>query len=300
VARVIITILALGATALLGCDRDTGPSRAAKREARPVADVVARVGGRSIGGAEVEARMAADGISAEAAVRELIDEELLVQEAERLGFIEGRDDERTIERLMVRKMLHDLEEESTPASISDEEVREDYALHLEKFQVPERRASWHILVKDPSEEGRALAESILRELRRADDPRTVYELYADGGPEGTELEVRAEELPAIAMKAGIEKPYKDALFAAKSEGPLKKVVKTSYGWHAIVLTEIQPGELRSADDVADETRERLSQQKRFETLVEIVRNLEAEGLVQYDEQGVERLLSTPGLPERSE
>jgi hypothetical protein len=250
------------------------------------------VGGHSIGGAEVEARMAAEGVGAEAAVWELIDE--------RLGFVEGRDEERTIERLMVRMMLRDLEKESTPESISDEKVREDYRLHFEKFQVPERRASWHILVKDPSEEGRALAESILRELRRADDTRAVYELYAAGGPDGTELEVQAEELPPIAMKAGIEKPYKDALFAAKSKGPLKKIVKTSYGWHAIVLTEIQPGELRSVDDVEDETRERLSQQKRFETLVEIVRSLEAEGLVQYDEQGVERLLSTAGLPERAE
>jgi len=300
VARIIIVIVALGATALAGCERESGLPGTAQRDARLVANVVARVGDGSIGAADVEARLAAEGIGPEAALRELIDEELLVQEAERLGFAEGRDAERAIERLMVRMMLRDLEEESTPESISDKEVREDYAQHAEKFQVPERRRSWHILVSDSSEAGRALAQSILGELRRADDPKTVYERYAADDSDSTEPEVRAEELPAIAMKASMEKPYKDALFAAKSEGPLKKIVKTSYGWHAIVLTEILPGEHRTVDDMAGETRERLSQQKRFETLVELVRALEGEGLVQYDEQGVEHLLSTAGLPERAE
>lgn len=178
------------------------------------------------------------------------------------------------------------------------EVRADFAEHRDKLQVPERRRSWHILVKDSSEAGRRLAESILREVRRADDPKAVYHRYAGGDGVETELEVSAEELPPMSTKAGIEKPYKDALFGAKSEGPLEEVVGTSYGWHAIMLTEIIPAEKRTVQDVEDEIRKRLSQKKRFEKLVEIVRKLEAEGMVQYDDRGVERLLSMAGLPER--
>jgi parvulin-like peptidyl-prolyl isomerase len=294
--RIVIAVVVLGAATLGACKREAPEPRAEPPGARAVVDAVARVGGRPIGASEVEARMLAEAITGEAALAQLIDEELLVREAERLGLAVSEDGERTIERVMVRTMLHDLERETTPESISEEEVREDYALHADKLQVPERRRSWHILVKDTSEAGEAQAESILRELREVDDPRTVYERYANGGARG----VKAEDLPAISEKAGFKKSYKDALFAAKSEGPLRKVVKTSYGWHAIVLTEILPEEHTTLDEVEGEIRERLSQKKRFERLVEIVQHLEAKGLVHYNEQGVERLLSMTSLPERGE
>ncbi len=295
-----VLIILFGAAALAGCERDSRQPQSEQRDVRIVAEVIARVGGRSIGASDLEDRMAADEIEAEAALQELIEEELLVQEAERFGFTEERDSERGIERLMVRSMLHDLEQENTPELISEEEVRADYALHADKFEVPERRRSWHILVMQQSDAGQALAESILRQLQETDNPRTVYELYTDGGPEGTALEVKAEDLPAVTRKANIAKPYKSALFAAKTVGPLEKIVKTSYGWHAILVTEILPGKSRSIGDVEAEIRERLSQAKRFQKIVEIVQDLQAQGLVQYDEQGVERLLSMAGLPERSE
>jgi parvulin-like peptidyl-prolyl isomerase len=282
VVRIVI-IIALSVAALAGCHRDSEEPGAEQQGTRVVTNVVARVGGRPIGAAEVGARMAADGVSADAAIDQLIDEELLVREAERLGLMVSEDGERTIERVMVRSMLHDLEKENTPESISEEEVREDYVLHADKLQVPERRRSWHILVKDSSEAGRARAESILRELRRADDPKTVYERYVEGASDGADFEIEAEELPAISKKAGFKKRYKNALFAAKSEGPLKNVVETSHGWHAIVLVEILPEEHTTIDEVEGEIRERLSQKKRFEQLVEIVQGLEAKGLVQYDE-----------------
>jgi parvulin-like peptidyl-prolyl isomerase len=244
--------------------------------------------------------MVADEVGAEAALEYLIDEALLTQEAERFGFAEDRDGERSIERLMVRTMLRDLERENTPESISEDEVGEAYALHAKKFRVPERRRSWHILVEEQSEAGEALAESILREVRQADDPRTVYDRYSDGGPEGLKLAVKSEDLPAITKQAKFAKAYKTALFAAESEGPLNNAVKTSYGWHAIVVAEILPADMRSLDDAEEEIRELLSERKRFAELVTIVQSLEAQGLVQYDDQGVERLLSMPGLPEHAE
>jgi parvulin-like peptidyl-prolyl isomerase len=78
------------------------------------------------------------------------------------------------------------------------------------------------------------------------------------------------------------------------------VVKTSYGWHAIVLTEILPEEVRSVGEAEDEIREQVSQQKRLHQVVAIVQGLEGQGLVHYDQQRVDRLLAMPGLPERAE
>jgi len=301
VARIFIALCLLGAAGLGSCDHPSaGPDIQPERKARVVPDLVARVGDRGIGVSEVEGRMAADGIGAEAALEQLIDETLLVREAERDGLALDPEAERTLERLMVRALLHDLETENTPASISEKQVRDDFAAHRDQLEIPERRRSWHILVKDPSEKGRAVAESILGELRRAKDPRAVYERYAEAGPRQDGLNIAAEDLPAITVQANFEKAYKDALFAAPSEGPLQDVVKTPYGWHAIVVAEILPEEHPSLRQVESEIRERLSQQKRFERLVGLVQGLEAQGLVEYNTTGVERLLAMSALPEPQE
>lgn len=296
----IALIALLGFGTLAGCEADPDSTPAGPEESRIVADLLARVGNRSIGAMEVESRAMVDGLDARTALQNLIDEELLLQEAATLGFTEGRDAERSVERLMVRAMLHDLEKENTPETVTTEELRADYALHHEKFLIPERRRSWHILVKDDSDAGRVRAESILRELRQSPDPREVYDRYAAAEGEGSEAELSAEDLPAIVRQASIEKSYKNAIFEAKSVGPLKKAVKTSYGWHAIVVAEIKPEEQRSLEDVEEDARERLSQRNRLEKLVEIVDRLRAEGMVVYDEEVVERLLSMSGLPERAE
>jgi len=298
--HILIVITVVGAAALGGCKPESEKIQVHRPHDRVVADVVARVGGGSIGASEVESCMVSEEVGAEAALERLIDEALLLQEAQRFGFTENREDQRRIERLMVRMMLRDLEEQNTPESVSEEEVDATYALHAKRFKVPERRRSWHILVEDQSKAGETLAKSIVAELQRAEDPRTVYDRYAKGGPESLTLNVKVEDLPAISKTASIKKPYKNALFAANTEGPLDEAVKTSYGWHAIVLAEIVPEEVRTLDDAEDEIRKLLSEQKRIEKLVTIVQDLEAQGLAQYDEQGVKRLLSMPGLPERAE
>jgi len=297
---VLIIGSALGVAALVGCAREVDEAGAGRAETHLVPNVVARVGGRPIGAAELESRMQSEEIGADAALEQLIDEELLAQEAERLGFTVSGEGQRAVERIMVRAMLRDMETENTPESISDQELREDYARYEDKFRIPERRRSWHILVKGHGEEARSLAESILRELRKAKNPREVFERYANGGSEDLDLEVSAEDLPAVSEAAALEKPYKDAIFAVESEGPLKEVVETSYGWHAIVVAEIMPAEQRTLAEVEEQSRERLSQAKRLAALVRTVQALKAEGLVEYDDEGVERLLSMGGLPERSD
>jgi hypothetical protein len=195
VVRIVIVILVLGMDPLAGCARERGRGRVEHTETRTVADVVARAGHLSIGASEIETRMTAEKLSADAALEQLISEALLVQEAERIGCAEDREGERAIERIMVRAMLHDLEKENTPELISEAEVRAYYVQRAENLPVPEHRT---------------LAE------------------------------------------------------------------------------------------VEEEVRERLSQKKRLQNVVEIVQRLEAQGLVQYDESGVERLLSMTGLPARAE
>ena len=87
---------------------------------------------------------------------------------------------------------------------------------------------------------------------------------------------------------------------AASQGRPGLAPAQRHGWHAIVVTEIVPGKTRTLTDAETEIRERISQQRRLGAIVAIVHGLETEGLVQYDETGVQRLLSMPGLPRRAE
>lgn len=298
--RANISFVLITAVTLIACAREEPNAPVSAPGTRVVTNVVARVGERPIGAADVAARMADEGLDAKTALARLVDEELLVQEAMRVGIREDGEEERAAERRMVRAMLRDFEKELTPERVSMEEVRADFEAHREKLQVPERRVSWHILVKDSSEDGKRLAETIRAEVLEADDPKVVYARYGKGGDATPELEVTAEELPPITPRAAIEQPYKDALFAADAPGLLDSLVETSYGWHVIVLTEILPGERKTLRDVEDEIRARLSQKKRFERLVEVVQKRQSDGLVEYDDEGVARLMAMPGLPTRAE
>lgn len=294
-------IIACGVWGLaVGCERVTNEAQPAPTQTSGVAEVVAKVGGRAIGAAHVRERMELDGIRAEEALDALVEEELLLQEVQRAGLSADPEAERRVDRMMVRAFLHDLEKENTPEGLPTTRVREDFERNREQFQVLERRGSWHVLVKADTAEAREIAASVLAEARRAKDPREVFERYSEGAADGIDLPVVVEELPPMTTKAKIEKPYKGALFEAKTPGPVKGPVQTSYGWHAIVVTEIQPGEVRTFRDVEDEIRERLSHKQRLEKLIEVVQRLEGEELVTYREAVVERLLTVRELPKRAE
>jgi len=284
----------------VGCERPTNEALSTQRQTAVVTEVVAKVGGRAIGAADVRERMTLEGTSANAALEALVEEELLIQGAQRAGLSKDPEATRRVDRMMVRALLHDLERDNTPEGISKQQVRADFEQNRERFQVLERRGSWHVLVKADTVEARELAATVLAEARQADDPKKVFERYAGGAASDLDVPVVVEELPPITIKADIEKPYKDALFAAKAPGPVKEAVRTSYGWHAIVVTEIQPGEVRTLADVEDEIRERLSRKQRFEKLVELIKRLETEQRVDYDQAVVKRLMSAPELPKRAE
>ncbi|MDH3201976.1 MAG: peptidylprolyl isomerase [Myxococcales bacterium] len=284
----------------VGCERPTNEALSAKVQTAVVTEVVATVGGHAIGAPDVRERVTLDGVSAKDALGALVEEELLIQEAQRTGLSEDPEAMRAVDRMIVRAFLRDLERENTPEGISNQQVRADFERHREQFQLLERRASWHVLVKADTVKARELAAGILDEARQADDPREVFERYAEGAADDLDVPVVVEELPPISIKADIEKPYKDKLFAAKTLGPLTEPVRTSYGWHAIVLTEIQPGAVRTLGDVEDEIRDRLSRKRRFEKLVEVVKRLEAEDRVVYNQAVVERLMSVRELPKRAE
>jgi len=293
------TGLAVALLASMACEPQEAGNDERLRPGREVDAVVARVGVEVIGASDVADRMQEHGLDRREALDQLIDEAVLVNEARKRGLTESLAQQRAVERVMVRQMLKDFEAELTPERVPEQDVRADFDEHRERFQVPERRESWHILVRDSSEGARKVAETIQREVRTARNPREVYERVARGEIE-SDFAVIAEELPAISRAAGFERAFKNALFGAKTLGVVEGPIKTKYGWHVVVITDIVPGATRELEDLEEEIRERLSQKSRYQKVEATIDALQAQGLVEFDDEGVDRLLSTTGLPTRGQ
>ncbi|MEM7138916.1 MAG: peptidyl-prolyl cis-trans isomerase [Myxococcota bacterium] len=299
--RVIALVAVVGVGP--GCDPEPDAPTSVAGPSDREADVVATVGGRPVDANEVRARMVLEGLDAEQALTSLVNEQLLLVAAERARVGAAPEGLRAADRRMVRAFLRDLEADHQPADVAATEVRNHFEEHRDAYQVMERRAATHLLVKSDTSDtpaARAVAKAAIVAAQGAEDPVEGLRMFLESRTDDHEFAMALEELPPITRKAEIEKPFIDAIFGVKSRGALATPVRTSYGWHAIVVTDIAAGEDNSLADVEDDIRDRLSDQARFEALVAVVQGLEAEGLVEHRPEVRKRVLRGPGANDRAQ
>ncbi|MGB5809658.1 MAG: hypothetical protein WBG86_03955, partial [Polyangiales bacterium] len=100
---------------------------------------VVTVGSRSIGVAEVRARMELDEVGPTEAAEALVREALLLHDARERGLVSDAETEREIDRKMVRAFLRDLEADNEPRDISLEAVRAEFEQYPERYQASGQR-----------------------------------------------------------------------------------------------------------------------------------------------------------------
>lgn len=273
----------LGLALAFGCaeDRSGGGPDLAEGEARLGGAVVSTVDGEPITLADVTRVVRDTGLEPRAALRRLQEATLLAREAERRGY-DGRPAVRTARRKAAVQALLEREVErlAAPEDVSEEELRQALEARKDSLARPERRASQHLLAKvakdAPEDEARAarrVAEQALRDLRDAEQGpegwQAVLDGYRDGGSD-----VVVEDLPAVDRESPFAEPYLEALFDASRIGPVADPVRTEFGWHAIVVTEIHPAREASVEALRSELRDTLATEKRHRRLVELVSELE--------------------------
>ena len=126
-------------------------------------------------------------------------------------------------------------------------ARNAYQAKIDNFKVEEKIRVRHILIADPSENGRLATEKLLAEIKA-----------------GADFEILAKERsadPGSAAKGGdlgyfgtgvMAKPFQDAAFALKTPGELSGVVASKYGYHIIKFEDRQPAYVRPFAEVKDE------------------------------------------------
>ncbi len=246
----------VGALALHGCGAGERASRSAGVATRGNASiggqVVSTVDGRPITVAEIE-RLVRAGLTPQQALRRLQSEQLLMEEAERRGLAGNPAVHEVKAQAEVQAVI---EQEANAVTVSDADVRRAYEQQKERFERPERRAAVHVLAKlPPNSSPQALAaakefaDRMVGELALAPDP--VAFVHALPKPAGLPFQVVAEQIPAVPRHGRLVEPFLAAMFSISAPGVVPQPVQTSFGWHAIRVTQILPAETTPYDKAAD-------------------------------------------------
>lgn len=270
---------ALALTLMLAC---AGPDETARREvargdAVVAGEVVATVEGYPITRSEVVALARRGRLEPSAALTRLEGELLLGLEAEREGYGSDAVVRREVRRGAVQALLEEVARE-VPDEVSEADLRALYEERVEGWKRPAMRGVAHVLV--PVAEGAPLA--IEEEARaRAEAIRLALAVDPDLERWREEPGLTVEEVPLFAADAPLEEPFREAVFEMEAPGVVPRVVRTSYGWHAILVRVVLPEFRPSFESRRRWLRDELLARRRFARLHELVSRLE-------DERGVTR------------
>ncbi|MGC9316510.1 MAG: peptidyl-prolyl cis-trans isomerase [Armatimonadota bacterium] len=134
-------------------------------------------------------------------------------------------------------------------TVTDEEIRQVWEASREQLRQPERMRISHICVKTREEAERIRAEIIDgKPFEEAAEEYSIDPYTKDeGGKFGT-------------ITRG-DNPFQEAAFNLATDSELSEPVQTQMGWHIIRRDEYLPAETPEFDEVKDEIRERLENQK---------------------------------------
>lgn len=254
------------------------------------ARVVATVDGRPITLGEVRDVARTANVAPLEALRRIEDERVL----EQLAAPEQDDAEvrAATRRAAVRAYLaREIEAAHRPEDISDEAIEARHTEIAARLVQPETRRATHLLVgleRDASPERVAAAERIARQLlAEAAVSPTSDGLAALAGRRGA-FDVRVEHLPLFAAVA-LEEPFARALFAlpAPTGTPVlaPDVVRSSFGFHVILLEEVAPPWVVPEDEWRPVVRRQLAVEARAEAVAARVAELAQRTTVAIDPAG---------------
>lgn len=209
-------------------------------------------------------------------LEEVINDTLLYQEALRQGLDKDADVQKVIEeakkKIIVAKLLES--EVDTKADVTDEDLGDYYDRHKTEYMTPEIMRASHILVPT-----RSAAELIVDELAKGEDfedlarAKSVDPTAQNGGDIGY-------------FPKGQIMPDFDNACSNLKVGGISGVVRTKLGYHVIKLTDRRDPELRPIDQIKDDIRMKVREEKRNNFLEGLLSKLRKETPVEINKKAL--------------
>ena len=213
----------------------------------------------------------------------MIDRELLIQQAEQRGLDRDKKILHKVEQfrrqLMVEALLGDLYRGKD--TVTDEEAARYYAEHKDKFFVGERLRLRHIVVNTRDE-----AEALEQRIKKGEDFAELARRYSI-----SPNRERGGDLGYV-EKGQVGEAFQTAAFALDRPGAVSDIVETSYGHHLIRLEDRKDAHQRTLDEVRDEIRLTLREQKREKLLTAYLDELKKKSRIDVNELLLEEIKSS--------
>jgi peptidyl-prolyl cis-trans isomerase C len=290
---------------------DTAPKEVEKKESdlpsgltpEQAAKVVAKVGDRTITVGEItrqinrlspyiRRRWAAPEKRKEF-LENLINVELLSQEAERLGL--GKDNPevtRTVNQVMIRMMMkNELEHELVPSKIEDSVLRQEYDKEKDKYQRPPQVRASQIVVKTKAE-----ADKLLAELKEKPNDNRLFRERARDHSLDEVTKHRGGDIGYFSKTGGregepeVDPKIREAVWKLDKTGAMAEApIQTKAGFHIVKLTNKRPELNRTFDSVKKMIEGRLIREKRKEALDKFIADLKARAKIEIFENNLAKL-----------
>ncbi|HYD81840.1 MAG TPA: peptidylprolyl isomerase [Paucimonas sp.] len=182
--------------------------------------------------------------------QELINREILIQEADKLGLGTSADVKNQVEMarqsIVIRALVADYLKKHP---VSDAEIKSEYDKFKASAGDKEYRAR-HILVEKEDE-----AKAIVAKLKSGAKFEDLAKDSKDPGSasNGGDLD--------WASPAAFVKPFSDAMIALEKGKFTETPVKTQFGYHVIKLEDVRPAKIPSMDELKPQIAESVQQKK---------------------------------------
>ena len=172
-------------------------------------------------------------------------------------------------QILAQRYVHKIIDET---KVTDEDAKKYYEENKEKYTSGQVKAS-HILVKTKEE-----ADSIRQELqenpKKFEDIAKARSIDTGSGAKGGDL--------GWFVRGRMVKPFEDAAFSLK-KGEISKPVQTQFGFHIIRLDDKTEVAQKPLEDVKEEIKTSMLQDKQKKVLEETLAKLKKEGAVKINE-----------------
>ena len=200
-----------------------------------------------------------------AALSALIDIKLIAQQAEKAGFGEGEIFQRQLNFLRDRALHNDYFKSTVVDGITEDAVKERYEKEVAATPPGKELKARHILV-DSEEQ----AKAVIEELNNGADFVELAKEKSTGpsGPQGGDL--------GYFTRGRMVPEFEEAAFALEPGTFTKEPVKTQFGWHIIKVEDQRETPPPAFEQVADQIRRILLQEKYFNLIQEARQATEVE------------------------